>query len=317
MKTKKQPLLIDMTAAYDVHQILDECPAIGEGVHFARHGAICELALLGYTPDEIREMIMEWGPPNEAKIEESLQKVFADGDPRLNRDGYTAKPKDKVVVDYQKVVQLFRQYGGYDSLLQFLKTTDELQATSQSDWLSQLFHRTDRLCLGAVPEDTDLHPLHVWLFMMKHNFLGAATKYCWMSPNPYKPDSTGRCNDGILERRYYVLEADITDFNKKTGKPTFWEPYLKAEAATGWDFQAAIIRHLFDLNYPIVSIVHSGGKSLHVWCKVCGTEEGVLGSIRYAASLGVDDKGKVPSQFMRIPNPVHPTRKQPIIYHNP
>jgi hypothetical protein len=113
MKMKKQQLRIDMTAAYDVHQILEPCPSIGEGVHFARHGAICKLALLGYTPDEIREMINEWGPPAPNKIEDSLAKVFADGDPRLNRDGYAIKPKDKVVVDYQKVVQLFRQYGGY------------------------------------------------------------------------------------------------------------------------------------------------------------------------------------------------------------
>jgi hypothetical protein len=73
-----------------------------------------------------------------------------------------------------------------------------------------------------------------------------------------------------------------------------WDEFQLQTKGTGWDFQAAIIRHLFEMNYPIVSIVHNGGKSLYVWCAVRVGEEAILGSIRYAASLGVDDKGKVP-----------------------
>jgi hypothetical protein len=301
---------------YDVSKLLDPCPDVGEGVHYARHGAINRLALLGYSPDEIRILINDWGPPEPAKVEDSLRKIFADGDPRLNFDEEAFISSPKTVVDYDKVVRLYRDYGGYRELLSFLGTTEAVKATKTRDWLRQMYHPDDYLCLGANREDTEVKPLRTWLGLIRLNFLGAATKYCWLTPNPFKPEASGRCNDGIAGRRYYVLEADIADFNK-AGNPTAWEPYLKAEGANGWDFQAGIIRHLFERNYPIVSIVHSGNKSLHVWCASRLPEEVILGVIRYGANLGMDDRGKVLSQFMRLPNPDHPTRRQPLLYFNP
>ena len=48
-----------------------------------------------------------------------------------------------------------------------------------------------------------------------------------------------------------------------TGGDYFFTPRTASFAAncTGWDFQAAIIRHPFEQHYPISDIVHSGNKS--------------------------------------------------------
>jgi hypothetical protein len=100
---------------------------------------------------------------------------------------------------------------------------------------------------------------------------------------------------------------------------TPWHPILEKAGCTGCDLQAGVILHLFELGYPIVSIVHSGNKSLHVWCSARGlTEDQILQKIDYAASLGADGvAGKKISQFMRLPNPDHGSRKQHLLYHNP
>jgi hypothetical protein len=135
------------------------------------------------------------------------------------------------------------------------------------------------------------------------------TKHCFLTPNPFKLDALSRCDAGILDRRYFVLEADIPPdglLKKTDGSLVIgpWAPFLKD--CSSWDLQAGIIFHLFELNYPIVSIVHSGGKSLHVWCSARGfSEEQILERIAYTEGLGVDYRGKVPSQFMRLPNPEH------------
>jgi hypothetical protein len=127
----------------------------------------------------------------------------------------------------------------------------------------------------------------------------------------------------VVTRPYSSFAVPLWSFGTKKKKDksivlTPWHPILEKMGCTGWDLQAGIIFHLFELDYPIVSIVHSGGKSLHVWCSARGlTEDQILQMIDYAASLGADDAGKTVSQFMRLPNPDHAVRKQHLIYHNP
>ena len=118
-----------------------------------------------------------------------------------------------------------------------------------------------------------------------------------------------------------MIECDIVGTRKKEDDSlvnTPWHPILEKAGCAGWDLQAGIILHLFELDYPITSIVHSGGKSLHVWCSARGlTEDQILQMIDYAARIGADHNGKKISQFMRLPNPDHASRKQHLIYHNP
>jgi hypothetical protein len=232
-----------------------------------------------------------------------------------------AKKCKKPSVDYGRVVELYHEHGGYDPLLKFCCTTPQLMATKTLDWLNDLYRPEDILGLGAVKEETTIGPLLSWAQCFEENYSELRWRYCFLTPNPYRPDAEKRCNAGILERRYFVSECDIVGTIKRKDEPfveTPWYAILEKMGCTGWDLQAGIILHLFALNYPIVSIVHSGNKSLHVWCSARGlTEDQVLQMISYAASLGADDAGKTVSQFMRLPNPDHATRKQHLIYHNP
>jgi hypothetical protein len=232
--------------------------------------------------------------------------------------------KGKISINYEEVVGLYRKYGGYDELLKFLGTTEAIKNTPTGDWLQDMFYPDDLLCLGSDIPDTTIRPCSTWVGMLKMKFLGFNRRFGWLSQNPYRPDATGRCDDGILERRYYVLESDIT-FKNKHGMPTLWVPYLEAEKATGFDFQAGIIRYLFENKYPIVSIVHSGGRSLHVWCRgyskkhfsEATSEKWIQDTFARMAVLGCDTLGNTKSKFMRMPNPLNLNRKQPLLYYNP
>ena len=199
-------------------------------------------------------------------------------------------------VDYGRVVELYRKHGGYDSLLKFCGTSPELMATKTLDWLYDLYRPEDILGLGAVKEETTIGSLVSWGQCFEENYFELCSRYCFLTPNPYRPDAEKRCNAGILERRYFVIECDIVGTRKRkdgTDVETPWYAILEKTGCTGWDLQAGIILHLFELVYPIVSIVHSGGKSLHVWCSARGlTEDKILQMIEYAAGIGADDTGK-------------------------
>jgi hypothetical protein len=144
-------------------------------------------------------------------------------------------------------------------------------------------------------------------------------QYCLLTPAVYREREIeragkryGRCDENILERKYWVIEFDIGE-----GQPA-WKGILPSRHFTGFDLQAATILHLMTLEFPIVSIVHSGGKSLHAWCSGHGmTNEEIEAKILSTAVYGADVKaGLAISQFFRLPNPVHPTRPQRLLYLN-
>jgi len=191
--------------------------------------------------------------------------------------------KEAVQKDYPRVIALYRKHGDYNRLLRYCGTTPELLATRTLDWLYDSYRPEDILGPGAATQDTIVAPLEHWGQLLKENYLELRSKLCFLTPNPYRPDATGRCDAGILERRYFVLEGDIIDTKtKKNGSvvPTPWQPVLQEAGCSGWDLQAGIIFHLFELGYPIVSIVHSGDKSLHVWCSARGRADPPDDSIR-------------------------------------
>jgi hypothetical protein len=244
-----------------------------------------------------------------------------DGARCVYRSNATKMKSKALSVDYPEVIALYRKHGGYDGLLKHCMTTPELMATRALSWLHDLYRPDDIIGPGADKTDTLIAPLERWGQLIRENYSEICFNLCFLTPNPYRPDAAGRCDAGILERRYFVLEADIIRTKtKKDGRvvETPWRPVLEEAGCSGWDLQAGIILHLFKLGYPIVSIVHSGGKSLHVWCSARGlAEDQILQMIAYAAGIGADDNGKKVSQFMRLPNPEHGSRKQHLIYHNP
>jgi hypothetical protein len=254
-KLRNYPL-IDMTELYDVHKILAPCPEIGEGVHHARHGAICELSLLGYFPDEIRIMINEWAPPNPKKVEDSLAKVFGDGDPRFRNEDFVVTPKWQKA-DFSEAIQITRSYGRLEekAILAKLDETSpvaydakDLQLTTL-DWLNLFYAENELLCIGENFWDREVKSLKDWKKDLRYAH--------YISPNPFNFEFWGRKNHNVRERRFLITEMDINEYQKLILQSYRLDPF---------DVQAAVILHLESLKkVRLRSVVYSGGKSLHAF----------------------------------------------------
>ena len=86
------------------------------------------------------------------------------------------------------------------------------------------------------------------------------------------------------------------------------------------DEQAAILWHLrFQRGFPLVLVVHSGGKSLHGWFDVRNLSEAKVEAFyRYCVSLGADLATFTRSQFVRLPDGVREDgRPQTVDYFDP
>jgi hypothetical protein len=207
------------------------------------------------------------------------------------------------------------------------------------DWLRQLYQASDLLCLGYDRFCTQIRSSKDFLALLdfaesaepllaqlsasgEHELLAeidACHRFCLLTPATFRRQTiihngqtSGRCDPNIFRRKYFVLECDIAP------NVAAWQGIFPNPMYDGFDLQAGVIRHLFDQHYPIVSIVHSGNKSLHIWCSGQGLSEGEIEErVAYTAPLGADAKaGRCRSQFMRCVSPRHPIRPQPLLYFN-
>jgi hypothetical protein len=322
-----QVLRVNPMDAFNVDCVLGLCP--DDGRHRKLKLQADFLRDNFYEAGEAVEMLRTWlnrPEQHSGEIADTVRRSFADVDKdyRIVNSKIQAEP-----LDVQRVVTLWHKYGGYQALLKFLKTTEEVKSTTTADWLRRMYCPGDLLCVGIDKFGTEIKALEDILALLS---LGKRLEYqkmfrfcrygqlCYLTPATFRSKTIvnidgkvqGRCNVNVLRRRYFVLEADIAAGEKG------WEGILPNALYDGFDLQAAIIRHLFERGYPIVGIVHSGNKSLHVWCSSRGlSEEQIDQKIAYTNSLGVDTHGMTKSQFMRLPNPEHPTRPQPLLYFNP
>jgi hypothetical protein len=281
-----------------------------------------------YEPEEAEEMLRAWlsraeKSPNE--IADTVRKSWNEIDEEVIV-GKSRKPGNPL--DTRLVLDLFRRHGGYDALAERLGYF-EVRDTSTDEWLRLLYQPTDLLCLGLTMYDTKIAPLSEILPRFRTDRDSVAVRnlkglyrtdqYCLLTPAVYREreieragKSYGRCDENILERRYWVVEFDIAE-----GQPA-WKGILPNRDFDGFDLQGAIILHLMAQGFPIVSIVHSGRKSLHAWCSGHGmTNEEIEARILSTAVYGADVKaGLAISQFFRLPNPIHPTRPQRLLYLN-
>jgi hypothetical protein len=283
-----------------------------------------------YEPEEAVEMLREWltraeKSPNE--IVDTVRKSWSEIDEEIIVSK-SRKPGNPL--DTQQVLALFRHYEGYDDLVERMGGSSDVRAvreTTTDDWLRLLYRPTDLLCLGLTMYDTRIAPLSEILPRFPTNRDSVAVRnlkglyrtnqYCLLTPAVYQERGIerngkgyGRCDENILERRYWVVEFDIAE-----GQPA-WKGILPNRDFTGFDLQWAIIFHLFEQGFPIVAIVHSGNKSLHMWCSGYGmTNEEIEAKILSTALYGADVKaGLTISQFFRLPNPTHPSRPQRLLY---
>lgn len=332
-RISNKTITLNLDDAYDADHVLGPCPFGGQenSRHHALLGAASKLRHEGYEPEDAAVLLKDWltRDPQPGEIEQVILKAWGDdGGSRITKSP-KAPPADR-----GRVVNLYRRYGGYDSLLAFLQTDNVIKSTRTEDWLRRLYSERDLLCIGKSKKDTEIRPLEEWLSDLRWagsriSILSRHSYHAFLTPAVFRAKvhrgddgkKHGRCDENVSSRRYYVLECDIAETETKDGeiRPTFWTDTLHKERCTGFDLQAGVIRHLFENRFPIVSIVHSGGRSLHMWCSGKGfTDKQIKSWILDQGTLGVDTKAGVPrSQFFRLPNPDHPVRPQPLLYFNP
>jgi len=323
-------LTVNPEDAYNIDRVLGECP--DDGRHFALKPKADFLRDNGYDPEEAVEMLRAWLTRTEkypGEVSDTVQHSWAELDELVIVS--KSKTRQGKPTDHRNVMKLFRQYGGWDKLLDYVgfERNEDIVGITTDRWLSQLYSPDDLLCIGRnmyewhivalgeilprFPQPGDLPAV------AKLNLLHRTNQYCLLTPAVYGAKEIeydgrtwGRCERNVLRRKYWTIEFDIAEGQGN------WKSVLPHRDYDGFDLQSGVILHLFELGFPIVSIVHSGRKSLHVWCSGEGlSDEEIETLILSTSAFGADVKAALNnSQFMRLPNPVHPTRQQHCYYLN-
>ena len=319
-------LEVNPADAQNVDLVLGACP--DDDRHRALKAKADFLRDNLYEPEEAEEMLRGWltrAEKSSNEIADTVRKSWEEIDEEIIVSK-SRKAKAGNSLDRQHVLDLRRRYGGFEELVLL---QESLHVATTQQWLAQLYQPEDLLCIGWTMYDTKVAPLSEILPRFRTDRDSAAVRnlkelyrteqYCLLTPAVYREREIeragkryGRCDENILERKYWVVEFDIAE-----GQPA-WKGILPSRHFTGFDLQAAIILHLMALGFPIVSIVHSGRKSLHAWCNGHGmTNEEIEARILSTAVYGADVKaGLAISQFFRLPNPRHPARPQRLLYLN-
>jgi hypothetical protein len=137
---------------------------------------------------------------------------------------------------------------------------------------------------------------------------------------------------GQLAVQQFIVPSPMTaeEGLKKDGGPSLRclantgpRRYLVIESDHGTiDTHAVVLWHLARLA-PLVTVVHSGGKSLHGWFACQGSSEALqLRFMRYAVMLGADPATWTRCQFVRMPDGLRrrPSAfgvRQSVFYFNP
>lgn len=184
------------------------------------------------------------------------------------------------------------------SILSNGKTTEDLKAdgglsVDSDSWepnpdafIDALFPDGDPLlCIGSDPKG-------FFRTKRRSEWRGKMADMAFITPSPMSSlegqtqagHSSQRSNDNTGPRQYYVMERDHGT----------------------QDEQAALAWHLIHVEkLPVVLVVFSGGKSLHVWLHVDGMSETVMSALfQYAARLGYDPSTRARSQMVRLPDGV-------------
>ncbi len=187
---------------------------------------------------------------------------------------------------------------GKDYKLEF--STDRPPAREIID---ALYPGNPLLCVGSS--------VYEYVTVYKSHLLNQADTQQFIVPNPMsRPTGTtvdgkqsAKSNDNTGPRIYIVIEFDTT--------PLLQQPPLIAWLARRWAAE-----------FPMVMIVHSGGKSLHAWFG-CENKD-PLAFFQQAVSMGADRKLWTVSQFVRMPqgrrepkDVFGSPKKQHVIYWNP
>jgi len=174
----------------------------------------------------------------------------------------------------------------------------QLPDNSTEAYIDALFPGNPLLCVGKTSS--------IFATRTREEWRGKLVGQQFIVPSPMsrvtgttqdgKPSQ--HCLDNTGPRRFAVIECDKGSM----------------------DEQAAILWHLrFQRGFPLVLVVHSGGKSLHGWFNVLGLPEArVEAFYRYCVTLGADRATYTRSQFVRLPDGLREDGKQQTVdYFDP
>lgn len=141
----------------DIVVALGECPNEGEGIHFAIYGGAMKFRNLGYEADEAIDMLYIWTrtktEPFREEIEAAVAKAY-DTDP----GDYVRKAK--VEPNVGRVLELYYQYGGYRSLLEWLGDPPHI---TSAEFITKLYTKYQKICVSENPYGTCIKTRDEWL----------------------------------------------------------------------------------------------------------------------------------------------------------
>jgi hypothetical protein len=266
-----------------LHDLLAAPPRAGEGVHdwlfrVARH--LHAHLPAGEIVSLLENRVANCGRsvPRHEIISAVQNSLLCAWQPKGNATPVASVPKWPRVNQEQREA-IIRDNGLADLWeLSRPRIVDNHQHTEKI--IDRLFPGNPLLCCGKSNSDFDTKPRDEWR--------GQLSQLQFIVPSPMSA-VTGLTKEG--------KESKHTLAN--TGARRF----LICEFDTGMaDEHAALLLHLGTFA-PLVSAVHSGGKSLHGWFYVHGQPDmKVEKFFRYAVSLGADRATWTRSQFVRMPD---------------
>jgi hypothetical protein len=195
-------------------------------------------------------------------------------------------------VNEEQRAAIIRDGGGLADLWEASRIRIEDNQAHTEEIIDRLFPGNPLLCCGKSNSDFDTKPRDDWR--------GELAGLQLIVPSPMSA-VTGLTKDG--------KESKHTLANTGTRR------FLICEFDTGTpDDHAALLLHLGTLA-PLVSAVHSGGKSLHGWFYVeKSAPDKIEKFFRYAVSLGADDQLWCKSQFCRMPDGTRENGNRQTVY---
>ena len=292
-----------------VHQIVRPCPAEGDGVHgwlLSSSNRLVGFGLLTEeTAQEVEEILtsrMTRPPQPYCEVRSAIERALKDAGKDWTED------RPKIPPFKLEVAKAFA--GDYSDGLAKLKSLSPWPTNmSTSDYLRAIFQPGDRVCLVNAPtslgqayephrgENIPLSitwPCGVWFTCNSVFGLPVLNK-------AGKPSI--RCADAIQDTRYILLEVDRPEIDLH--------------------MQASIIGRL---NLPIVSVVTSGGKSLHALARISiGCKETWKKTQQHLKStlpeIGFDPAAMTVERLTRLPgyrrSEKGPDAIQELVYLNP
>ena len=279
---------------------LNNPPACGTGFHPWMYHVCCLLKARNWEKDDIFAMlwpeVRRRGRP-ESKLHDAIEHAPGPSDKDFQRTPRLKWPK--------RDMQAIRTIGFTGWTLEELVAQSPVPSPRRTQVFDALYKDGCLVCCGE--DKYCANTLH------KEEWFGQLRRQQHIVPSPMLSvvgrNKSGkvsqRCSENTGPRRYIVLDFDFKA-EDETGNPTSEQPLLndlREEGRSVTDLCASLIGFIRgSTSFPLVLVVHSGGKSLHAWFMVEGhPEEEVREFFEMCVRYGADSVMWTPCQWARMP----------------